>query len=135
MRNLHIRELKRIHNEDNSQYDFFLHGPFLVSLHWCVLVFCLITPPELFLTLCRFKDHPTLNDRYLLLHLLGRGGFSEVYKVRETSSFPVKAEPLLFDNSLYTKCSQFGAILYNRLAINTTLCCSNKNVRDVDSNL
>ncbi|MCJ8750314.1 hypothetical protein PDJAM_G00261630 [Pangasius djambal] len=27
-----------------------------------------------------FKDHPTLNDRYLLLHLLGRGGFSEVYK-------------------------------------------------------
>lgn len=34
--------------------------------------------------LCRFKDHPTLNDRYLLLHLLGRGGFSEVYKVRKT---------------------------------------------------
>ncbi|XP_078281007.1 serine/threonine-protein kinase tousled-like 2 isoform X3 [Rhinoraja longicauda] len=46
VRNLHIRELKRIHNEDNSQ----------------------------------FKDHPMLNDRYLLLHLLGRGGFSEVYK-------------------------------------------------------
>lgn len=32
----------------------------------------------------RFKDHPTLNDRYLLLHLLGRGGFSEVYKVSKT---------------------------------------------------
>ncbi|XP_034425474.1 serine/threonine-protein kinase tousled-like 2 isoform X1 [Hippoglossus hippoglossus] len=46
VRNLHIRELKRIHNEDNSQ----------------------------------FKDHPTLNDRYLLLYLLGRGGFSEVFK-------------------------------------------------------
>lgn len=46
VRNLHIRELKRIHNEDSSQ----------------------------------FKDHPTLNDRYLLLHLLGRGGFSEVFK-------------------------------------------------------
>ena len=30
----------------------------------------------------RFKDHPTLNDRYLLLHLIGRGGFSEVFKVR-----------------------------------------------------
>lgn len=29
----------------------------------------------------RFKDHPTLNERYLLLHLLGRGGFSEVFKV------------------------------------------------------
>ncbi|XP_015245998.1 PREDICTED: serine/threonine-protein kinase tousled-like 2 isoform X2 [Cyprinodon variegatus] len=46
VRNLHIRELKRIHNEDNSQ----------------------------------FRDHPTLNERYLLLRLLGRGGFSEVFK-------------------------------------------------------
>jgi tousled-like kinase len=46
-RNLHIRELKRIHNEDNS----------------------------------RFKDHPILNERYLLLCLLGKGGFSEVHKV------------------------------------------------------
>ncbi|XP_012723868.1 serine/threonine-protein kinase tousled-like 1-B isoform X1 [Fundulus heteroclitus] len=46
VRNLHIRELKRINNEDSSA----------------------------------FKDHPTLNERYLLLHLLGRGGFSEVYK-------------------------------------------------------
>uniref|UniRef100_A0A2K6L1L0 non-specific serine/threonine protein kinase n=1 Tax=Rhinopithecus bieti TaxID=61621 RepID=A0A2K6L1L0_RHIBE len=46
VRNLHTHELKRINNEDNSQ----------------------------------FKDHPTLNERYLLLHLLGRGGFSEVYK-------------------------------------------------------
>ncbi|XP_074622202.1 serine/threonine-protein kinase tousled-like 2 [Acropora palmata] len=45
-RNLHIREIKRIHNEDNS----------------------------------KFKDHPTLNQRYLLLNLLGKGGFSEVYK-------------------------------------------------------
>nr|XP_006811162.1 PREDICTED: serine/threonine-protein kinase tousled-like 2-like [Saccoglossus kowalevskii] len=45
-RNLHIRELKRIHNEDQS----------------------------------RFKDHPVLNERYLLLHLLGKGGFSEVHK-------------------------------------------------------
>lgn len=45
-RNLHIRELKRIHNEDQS----------------------------------RFNNHPTLNDRYLLLQLLGKGGFSEVHK-------------------------------------------------------
>ena len=29
----------------------------------------------------RFKAHPTLHERYLLLHMIGRGGFSEVYKV------------------------------------------------------
>lgn len=46
-RNLHIREIKRIANEDAS----------------------------------RFKDHPLLSDRYLLLNLLGKGGFSEVHKV------------------------------------------------------
>ena len=46
-RNLHIRELKRIHNEDQSRYN----------------------------------NHPMLNDRYLLLMLLGKGGFSEVHKV------------------------------------------------------
>jgi len=45
-RNLHIRELKRIHNEDQSRYN----------------------------------NHPMLNDRYLLLMLLGKGGFSEVHK-------------------------------------------------------
>lgn len=45
-RNLHIRELKRIHNEDQS----------------------------------RFNNHAVLNDRYLLLILLGKGGFSEVHK-------------------------------------------------------
>lgn len=27
VRNLHIRELKRIHNEDNSQYDLSSHSP------------------------------------------------------------------------------------------------------------
>ena len=29
----------------------------------------------------RFKSHPVLHDRYLLLHLVGKGGFSEVFKV------------------------------------------------------
>lgn len=28
----------------------------------------------------RFNDHPTLNSRYLLLKLIGKGGFSEVHK-------------------------------------------------------
>ena len=47
-RNLHIRELKRIHNEDQS----------------------------------RFNNHVVLHDRYLFIQLLGKGGFSEVHKVR-----------------------------------------------------
>ncbi|KAI3383308.1 hypothetical protein SNEBB_010498, partial [Seison nebaliae] len=45
-RNLHIRQIKRIHNEDHS----------------------------------RFKNHPILHQRYLLLSLIGKGGFSEVHK-------------------------------------------------------
>ena len=27
----------------------------------------------------RFRDRPVMNDRYLLLNLLGKGGFSEVW--------------------------------------------------------
>uniref|UniRef100_A0A915I402 Protein kinase domain-containing protein n=1 Tax=Romanomermis culicivorax TaxID=13658 RepID=A0A915I402_ROMCU len=45
-RNLHMRELKRVQNEDQSRY----------------------------------KDHVTLDKRYLLLSLLGKGGFSEVWR-------------------------------------------------------
>lgn len=54
----------------------------LPSAAWCNSRVRLAVQLKLFPILCRFKDHPTLNDRYLLLHLLGRGGFSEVYKVR-----------------------------------------------------
>jgi tousled-like kinase len=46
-KNLHIRELKRVHDEDQS----------------------------------RFNNNPLLKNRYVLLHLLGKGGFSEVFKV------------------------------------------------------
>lgn len=50
------------------------------ELHWALKsLFFFFFPP----CIQRFKDHPTLNERYLLLHLLGRGGFSEVYKVNE----------------------------------------------------
>ena len=51
-RNLHIRELKRIHNEDQS----------------------------------RFNNHATLNDRYLLLILLGKG-MAIVYDIVATECF------------------------------------------------
>lgn len=49
-RNMHIRELKRVNNEDQSRYN----------------------------------NHPILNGRYLLLTLIGKGGFSEVYKGFDT---------------------------------------------------
>jgi len=45
-KNLHMRELKRVHDEDLS----------------------------------RFNNNQVLKARYVLLHLLGKGGFSEVYK-------------------------------------------------------
>ncbi len=47
-KSLHIRELKRIRDEDSS----------------------------------RFKIASILNERYLLIHLLGKGGFSEVFTIR-----------------------------------------------------
>lgn len=34
----------------------------------------------------RFSNFPVLNDRYVLLDLLGRGGFSEVYRAFDLSS-------------------------------------------------
>lgn len=70
-RNLHIRELKRIHNEDQS----------------------------------RFNNHPVLNDRYLLLMLLGKGGFSEVHKVSK----------LINIISIYLKLKLNVIFLYRRL--------------------
>lgn len=48
-RNLHVREIKRISDEEAARYHPLPHR---------------------------------LTDRYLLMSLLGRGGFSEVYKVR-----------------------------------------------------
>lgn len=36
----------------------------------------------------RFKSHPVLHDRYLLLHLVGKGGFSEVFKVSPIPMVP-----------------------------------------------
>jgi hypothetical protein len=38
---------------------------------------------EILICLFRFQDHPILNERYLLLSLIGKGGFSEVHKVKQ----------------------------------------------------
>mmetsp|Transcript_12316 Transcript_12316/g.17036 ORF Transcript_12316/g.17036 Transcript_12316/m.17036 type:complete len:772 (+) Transcript_12316:1461-3776(+) len=67
-KNRHIREMKRIHDEDQS----------------------------------RFNTHPVLKSRYVLLNLLGKGGFSEVYKafdLQETMFVACKIHQL---NTLWT---------------------------------
>lgn len=71
-RNLHIRELKRIHNEDQVRKNQVNN-----KYHYTVLILIVIIK---FFLQSRFNNHPVLNDRYLLLMLLGKGGFSEVHK-------------------------------------------------------
>ena len=39
----------------------------------------------------RFKDNPVLAERYLLLRLLGKGGFSEVFQVKPQGAVPSAA--------------------------------------------
>lgn len=72
-RNLHIRELKRILNEDQVGF---------LSLGGAISLPCLrlINRSIILHPQSRFNNHPVLNDRYLLLMLLGKGGFSEVHK-------------------------------------------------------
>jgi tousled-like kinase len=55
-RNMHVRELKRIEDEDESRYTAGVEGKDTMG------------------------QGPKRNDRYLLQSLLGRGGFSEVFK-------------------------------------------------------
>ncbi|CAH2251072.1 jg11802 [Pararge aegeria aegeria] len=67
-RNLHIRELKRIHNEDQSRFS--QHPVLSERFAWTLV------PRRPVTTHC--GPHPY--SRYLLLMLLGKGGFSEVHK-------------------------------------------------------
>jgi tousled-like kinase len=39
----------------------------------------------------RFNGHPTLNNRYLLMRMLGKGGFSEVYCAYDIQQLQVRA--------------------------------------------
>lgn len=94
-----------------------------IRRHWAWLssassvIFNIIVSPETF-NICiffdqgiflffRFKDHPTLNERYLLLHLLGRGGFSEVYKVHCWM-------PILCRTGVCTKWIQLNRLFYDQ---------------------
>ena len=51
----------------------------LITFNWFYFVCFFFSFFCLFLQ-SRFNNHPVLNDRYLLLMLLGKGGFSEVHK-------------------------------------------------------
>ncbi|UYV68996.1 TLK2 [Cordylochernes scorpioides] len=73
-RNLHIRELKRIHNEDQSS------------------------------VLRRFNNHAVLCDRYLLLTLLGKGGFSEVHKKASESKKCLMLQAFDLKEQRYVAC-------------------------------
>lgn len=46
----------------------------------------------------RFNNFQILNQRYALLNLLGKGGFSEVYKVNHMSSSTHKSYQVSYDN-------------------------------------
>eukprot|EP01102_Stenamoeba_stenopodia_P007793 TRINITY_DN2198_c0_g1_i1.p1 TRINITY_DN2198_c0_g1~~TRINITY_DN2198_c0_g1_i1.p1 ORF type:complete len:773 (-),score=121.37 TRINITY_DN2198_c0_g1_i1:107-2425(-) len=67
--NLHIKETKRIADEDRS----------------------------------RFNNHPLLENRYLLLSLLGKGGFSEVYKAYDLKELREVACKIHSLNSLWSE--------------------------------
>ena len=78
-RNLHVREIKRISDEEAARYHPLPHR---------------------------------LTDRYLLMSLLGRGGFSEVYKVRKQGLVWVgprrgglRLSRLVDSNSPFVSCS------------------------------
>ncbi|XP_045612072.1 serine/threonine-protein kinase tousled-like 2 isoform X6 [Procambarus clarkii] len=80
-RNLHIRELKRIHNEDQSrilQSQSSPRNPH--DMRWFGGLTQAARCLQLSKPVSEFNNHPVLNDRYLLLMLLGKGGFSEVHK-------------------------------------------------------
>jgi hypothetical protein len=51
----------------------------------------------------RFNNHPILHSRYLLLNLLGKGGFSEVYKAFDLQEFRLVACKIHQLNSLWSE--------------------------------
>lgn len=56
----------------------------------------------------RFNNYQILNHRYALLNLLGKGGFSEVYKVRFFLGFKfLECLELLFNFNTFPQVTNF----------------------------
>jgi tousled-like kinase len=67
--------------------------------------------------LSAFAGHPVLHNRFLLMHLLGKGGFSEVYKVRMlccSFNFPCLFK-FCFDQAFDLRAKTFAACKIHQL--------------------
>lgn len=73
-----LNELKQLELETN--YQKLMH-----------IRFCKLLADE---NISRYNHNPVLNSRYVLMYLIGKGGFSEVYKVN-----PFRPQYLLFIHS------------------------------------
>lgn len=71
-----LREIKRMRDEDGERHPAPPHAllPSPQPSHGCLWSWY---------TASDFVKRPVLNSRYLLMHLLGKGGFSEVWKAMD----------------------------------------------------
>ena len=70
-----------------------------------------------FFSISRYNNHPMLNERYLLLMLLGKGGFSEVHKVSFDENFHVLTCSSRFSTSQLCICSKRHFNCSNRIGM------------------